>query len=681
MQGLRLDRRRDAMPNRVGANRAQIVPGNAAASPLYRRISGTQAGAQMPPPGPLQAEQIAAIKTWIDQGAEWPDQYSGDRDSTPADPAVVKMRDALRDDNRAEFNRAVRENPKSLQGRGPGGWTPLMYAALYGGADVLRLLLGKGADPNAQNAAGGTALMYAVDDIEKVRILLEHGAKPNLVSGEGRSALLIAAGWAGSYSTVKLLLDSGADPKLRLPDGRGVLRLAMNAADPQLMQLLIEHGAEKKPLPLAQALSSGCKACFEALLKFAEPGDLTNALHGALMVGDLPLMQDLFDRGAKPGPTTLQLAALSPVAIPAGTIKSLLARGADGNGKTRSGIPMIDFARMQGNVTMVQALAESGVKEQATPTSRLQPKPTESLRAAIGKSIPALQRADVTFLQKAGCVSCHNNSLTAMTVSAARTKGLPVNEQIARDQLRKIAAFLDENGERALENSGIPGGIDTVSYVLLGMAAENYPGDTITDVWARYLKNNQSSGGQWICQTQRPPLEASHFQVTAASIRSLLAYGPKSQRSEYDRAVQRAVAWLEKAQPRTSEDHAFKVLGLVWGRAGREAIRNAARELLALQRGDGGWGQVPTLASDAYATGQALVALNEARLIAPQDHAYQRGVTFLRNSQLEDGSWHVRTRSIAIQPHFDSDFPHGLDQFISAAASNWATMALTAALR
>ena len=38
LHGLRLDRRRVAMPNRVGANRASIVPGNSAASPLYLKL-------------------------------------------------------------------------------------------------------------------------------------------------------------------------------------------------------------------------------------------------------------------------------------------------------------------------------------------------------------------------------------------------------------------------------------------------------------------------------------------------------------------------------------------------------------------------------------------------------------------------------------------------------------------
>src|SRR5439155_2717704 len=109
---------------------------------------------------------------------------------------------------------------------------------------------------------------------------------------------------------------------------------------------------------------------------------------------------------------------------------------------------------------------------------------------------------------------CHNNSLTAMTVASARVKGVPVNEQIAKDQLRRIAAFLRENGERALENDGLPGGNDTVSYILLGMAAEKYPSDAITDIWARYVKYNQAPDGRWKRKSLQPPLEASDFEVT-----------------------------------------------------------------------------------------------------------------------------------------------------------------------
>lgn len=135
------------------------------------------------------------------------------------------------------------------------------------------------------------------------------------------------------------------------------------------------------------------------------------------------------------------------------------------------------------------------------------------------------------------------------------------------------------------------------------------------------------------------------------------------------------------AQPRVTEERAFQLLGLGWAAADKGAIQHAARALIAEQRADGGWAQLPTLASDAYATGQALVALRESGALAATDAVYQRGVQYLLNTQLADGSWYVRSRAIPLQPHFESGFPHGRDKFISAAASNWATTALALAVR
>jgi hypothetical protein len=120
---------------------------------------------------------------------------------------------------------------------------------------------------------------------------------------------------------------------------------------------------------------------------------------------------------------------------------------------------------------------------------------------------------------------------------------------------------------------------------------------------------------------------------------------------------------------------------LKWGGGSPARIRAVSQALAALQKPDGGWSQIRPIPSDAYATGQALVALNEGRAVATGSPSYQRGIQFLLNSQLEDGSWHVVSRAAALQPYFDSEFPHGPDQFISAAASNWASMALMTVVR
>src|SRR6185436_7390888 len=178
-------------------------------------------------------------------------------------------------------------------------------------------------------------------------------------------------------------------------------------------------------------------------------------------------------------------------------------------------------------------------------------------------------------------------------------------------QVKKIAAYLESWRERAVQGSGIPGDSDTVSYILLGMAAENHPPDPATDAMAYYLKAKQWPDGRWRILTHRPPIESNDIQVTATSLRSLQVYGPKAQRAHYDQAVKRAADWLMSARPLTTEERVFQLLGLGWAgvKANHAIIKQAARDLLAAQRPDGGWSQLSSLASDAYATGQVLVAL------------------------------------------------------------------------
>jgi hypothetical protein len=100
--------------------------------------------------------------------------------------------------------------------------------------------------------------------------------------------------------------------------------------------------------------------------------------------------------------------------------------------------------------------------------------------------------------------------------------------------------------------------------------------------------------------------------------------------------------------------------------------------LLAIQRADGGWSDLPSMESGAYTTGLAMIALQSSGLPV-SDPAYQRGVRYLLSTQFEDGSWHVRTRAAGFQPYFENGFPHGVDQWISAAGTSLAAMALTLA--
>lgn len=114
--------------------------------------------------------------------------------------------------------------------------------------------------------------------------------------------------------------------------------------------------------------------------------------------------------------------------------------------------------------------------------------------------------------------------------------------------------------------------------------------------------------------------------------------------------------------------------------ANQKAPEARVRELIAIQRPNGGWGQTETLGSDAYATGEALYALHQAGMATTHD-VYRRGVEFLLRTQMDDGSWLAKTRAAGFQPYFESGFPSGHDQWISQSGTSWAAIALSYAIR
>lgn len=706
MNGLRLDRRSSVL--KPGLRR--VVPGSSANSFLYHRVAGAEFGLQMPPTGALKPEQIAILKAWIDQGAAWPDALANEADLPPANPQAVAMVDALRAGDRQAFLKFAADDAKLLNARGPEGSTPFMYAVLYGDAALLEDLLKKGADPNARNDAKATALMWAAGDLEKTRVLLAHGADVNAISDEPRTALMIAAGRPGNIAVVKLLLDHGANvnPTDNPPGESSPLIQAALAADADSMQLLMSHGAQLKApgaagAALVMALTQNCPKCVDAVLKAdLSKDDFTGALQGVTTFAGANTVRMLLDRGADvkafdpTGRTPLMYAAASEL-LPVDVVKLLLERGADVNAKSAhkqskdTGLTSLDMAMWFGNTPVVEALVKAGARTSGTAAyAPPKPLPAATIQAAIERSLPLLQRADASFAAKSGCISCHDNSLTAMTAGLARTRGLPVDERIASAQVKVNAAYL-EHGRDSLHQGHFPAqagsgpfgdtfGEGILAYVLVGLDAEHFKPNLDTDAVAMYLEDHQMPDGSWVytAADSRPPICSAYMAQTALALRALQLYAPRAIQAESAKSIQLAAAWLAKTEPKSFEDRVWRVMGLAWSGVNKDAASAARSSLASLQRADGGWSDMPTMESNAYATGRALVALQLAGLPV-SNPAYQRGVKYLLNTQLEDGSWYVRSRALGFQPYFDNGFPHGIDQFVSNAGTDWGAMALALA--
>jgi ankyrin repeat protein len=203
-------------------------------------------------------------------------------------------------------------------------------------------------------------------------------------------------------------------------------------------------------------------------------------------------------------------------------------------------------------------------------------------------------------------------------------------------------------------------------------------------VYARIIAKHQASDGHWDTIDQRPPQSYSNFTATAVALRAMQLYSHPSQKSDARRRAALALSWLLSHAARCTEERVAQLRGAFWAEAEPPVIQKLAAGLAATQRPDGGWNSIESRPSDAYSTGEALVALHEAAGLPATAPVYRRGIAWLLEHQEHDGSWHVVSRlhppAQVSPPYFETGHPYGHDQFISVMAECYAVMALAAAL-
>ena len=304
----------------------------------------------------------------------------------------------------------------------------------------------------------------------------------------------------------------------------------------------------------------------------------------------------------------------------------------------------------------------------------------DRIRYAVERALAPLQKSLVLYAEERDCFSCHNQAVPLVALEIARTRGFAIDEGAFQGAVVLTLADLESALETYRQGRGQPGGVTRAAYALWTLEAGKSPTDEVTAAVTGYVLKADLGRGHWTTSSRRPPMEASPFTTTALALRALRYYGARSQAGLVDDRARRARSWLSTNRPADTEDRVFRLWGLKYADATFAELEAAAKDLLAAQRNDGGWSQTDWLASDAYASGSALVALHQAGRLPTDDPAYRRGVAFLLRTQRADGTWFVASRSRPFQLYFESGFPYGKDQFISVAASGWATAALALAL-
>jgi ankyrin repeat protein len=214
--------------------------------------------------------------------------------------------------------------------RNADGSTPLQWAVFEVDVDEVERLIDAGADVSIANNYGASPMSLAAEigHAEILELLLDAGADVNSATPEGLTALHGVAR-TGNLEAARLLIERGATVDAREGwGGQTPLMWASARRHPEMMQLLIDHGAdvdlagtnrdyqrhvtaEGRPksldsgglTPLLYAARENCLACVEVLidsgadLNLPDP-DLVSPLHLAIMNANWDIAKRLIEAGA-----------------------------------------------------------------------------------------------------------------------------------------------------------------------------------------------------------------------------------------------------------------------------------------------------------------------------------------------------------------------------------------------
>ena len=487
-------------------------------------------------------------------------------------------------------------------------------------------------------------------------MLIDAGAKVGVRTADlGNTPLILAARRAGNSRTVRLLLERGAGASERDEAGISPIMAGAASGDLETVRLLLDAGAKAGDFPETNHSRAATRAA-----------GYRTPLMWAAFNNDVPMVRLLLERGADPNQTTLYGSPLSqacwndgveaarilidrgakvdardafadftPLHWAAGSetlrpdlVKLLLASGADPNAAGGGPVEAFEMvpqtprliAERRGRSAIVEALAAAGAKEPPRPEKIVTPHrslPEElddsTVIAAAEKALAALQAtaassraAFLRHVSKQDCVSCHQQYLPMAAVGHARNRSIRFDREAAGELIDAVVTNKSRHDNRELIAQTIyhPDAAHGFGYELLGLAAEGVPPGAVTDGVVHHLVTIQASDGRWITGIPRPPIESSDVTATALAIRGLKSYGWRGRKEEFAASIEHARRWLRTARPQRNEEACFQLLGLHWAGEPAETMTALVESLRHQQRKDGGWAQLPTLESDAYATGR-----------------------------------------------------------------------------
>ncbi len=310
---------------------------------------------------------------------------------------------------------------------------------------------------------------------------------------------------------------------------------------------------------------------------------------------------------------------------------------------------------------------------------------------SVRRGLALVVRAASNWQKNKTCFSCHHQTLPMLAMTEATRAGLPPDAAWLQSQTETTHRYFEQRIGEMDKGEHVPGGAATTGFGFWALSLGERPADKTTTAMVAYLLQIQGvtrlsdrkpdsapkpEDGRWQASCRRAPMQASFIGDTVLVLIGLEKYATPEQRPRVAKAREAAERWLTQTPLRDQQDRLWRLWGL-HHLGGDDALKERTRDaILAAQRDDGGWAEDKDRASDAYSTGQTLFML--CKTGTPRDDAaVLRARDYLLRTQLADGSWltksHVKNKA---QPYFENGDPHGEHQFLSTAATAWATAAL-----
>jgi hypothetical protein len=292
-------------------------------------------------------------------------------------------------------------------------------------------------------------------------------------------------------------------------------------------------------------------------------------------------------------------------------------------------------------VTVLAALAGSSASGQEVLKA-------PDVAPAIDRGLAFLAKDALAWKAEHECASCHHAALVAWSMREAKLSGFAVDEPVLADMTKWVAESGDGKTSLARPADRPKAFNSKALFYALALSGDPQPDATVQAGLKRLLGTvleDQTDDGSWSAWPDtRPPIFGPSDEVVTVSAALALLPAANAGDAPAAAARDRAVQWL--ASTKSDDDPQSVTLRLVlWQRLGRPAaeLEPLAGRIRERQNADGGWSQAAGMASDAWATGQALYALAHAGYKS-DDPAVARGQAFLAQTQRPDGGWAMTSR-------------------------------------